>query len=160
MRLRSIVFALGLVSATIAGCSSDAESPRGLSDADMTALRAIADKDAPTVRAREWAAVAAGYTEDAVRMPPNGPAIQGRDAIRTSLDQMPPITAFDFRLIDLQGDGEIAYIRATWSYTLAPPGAAQAVSDSGKILIVLRKQADGSWLRVVDAWNSDLAASR
>jgi ketosteroid isomerase-like protein len=69
---------------------------------------------------------------------------------------MPPITAFDFRLLDLQGDGEMAYMRAAWSYTLAPPGAAQ-VTDSGKILIVFRKQADGSWLRVADAWNSNLA---
>ena len=65
-----------------------------------------------------------------------------------------------FRLLDLQGDGEIAYMRAAWSISLTPPGTSQPVSDSGKILVVLRKQADGSWLRVADAWNSDLAPAR
>jgi ketosteroid isomerase-like protein len=71
------------------------------------------------------------------------------------LDGMPPISAFEFRMVDLKGDGEIAYMRAAWSYILAPPGVAP-ISDSGKILVVFRKQPDGTWLRVADAWNSDL----
>ena len=85
----------------------------------------------------------------------DGPAIEGREAIRQSLEALPPISAFDFRMVDLEGDGQIAYMRAAWSITVAPPGAAE-VSDSGKILIVFRKQPDGLWLRVADAWNTDL----
>jgi ketosteroid isomerase-like protein len=50
-------------------------------------------------------------------------------------------------------------MRAAWSDTLQPPGS-KAIVDSGKILVVLRKQADGAWLRVADAWNSDLAAPK
>lgn len=37
-------------------------------------------------------------------------------------------------------------------------GATDAISDTGKILIVFRKQADGTWRRLADAWNSDLPA--
>lgn len=88
-------------------------------------------------------------------MPPNGPAIEGREAIRQSLEALPPISAFDFQMVNLEGDGQIAYMRGVWSITVAPPGSAE-VSDSGKILIVFRKQPDGSWLTVADAWNSDL----
>ena len=128
---------------------------RGLSAQDVAALRAIADQDAPIVRARDWATLVSEYSEDAVRMPPNGPAVQGPEAIRKMLEQLPPITAFAFRFVDLQGDGEIAYMRAPWSITVAPPGA-KPVSDAGKILIVFRKQPGGGWLRVADAWNSDL----
>jgi ketosteroid isomerase-like protein len=69
---------------------------------------------------------------------------------------MPPISAFDFRMLDLQGDGHLAFMRAAWSITVTPPGTTP-VSDSGKILIVFKKQADGSWLTVADAWNSDLS---
>ena len=83
-------------------------------------------------------------------MPPNAPALEGRAAIRASLDAEPPLSAFSFRMLDLAGDGQLAYMRAAWSVTVAPPDAA-AVSDSGKILIVFEKQPDGSWLTVADA---------
>jgi ketosteroid isomerase-like protein len=135
-----------------------AQSPtaqRTLSKQDVAALRAIADQDASLVLNRDWATLASQYSEDAVRMPPNGPAVEGRAEIRRMLEALPPVPAFEFRMIDLQGDGEIAYMRAEWSITVEPPGAAP-VSDSGKILIVFRKQEGGAWRRVADAWNSDL----
>ena len=73
---------------------------------------------------------------------------------------IPPLEAFAFHLVDLDGDGDVAFMRARFSMTFTPPGATTPVSDSGKILVVLRKQADGAWLRVADAWNSDLSPSK
>jgi ketosteroid isomerase-like protein len=105
---------------------------------------------------RSWDTLAAEYTPDAVRMPPNQPSVVGRQAIRQWLEQLPPITHFAFHLVDLQGSGDLAYLRGSWSITAAPTGIAP-VSDSGKILVVLQRQPDGTWLRVVDAWNSDAA---
>ena len=160
MKLCRILPALVFAGVSTAACKPTMDAPRGLSATDSTALRAIAERDAAMVLARDFAAMSAGYTADAVRMPPNAPALVGRAAILASLEQMPPITTFEFRLRDLQGDGEIAYMRAAWSISLTPPGTSQAVSDSGKILVVLRKQADGSWFRVADAWNSDLAPAK
>ena len=154
MILRYGTVALGLLLTTTAWAQTPAPR-RGLSTQDIATLRAIADRDAPIVRAHDWATLVSEYSEDAVRMPPNGPAAEGREAIRRMLEQIPPITAFAFRLVDLQGDGEIAYMRAAWSITVAPPGATP-VSDAGKILVVFRKQPGGAWLRVADAWNSDL----
>jgi ketosteroid isomerase-like protein len=139
---------------TIAACGGSGEARGELSVDDVAALRAIAEGDASIVLARDWTRLTERFTPDAVRMPPGGPAIEGRDAIRRSLEGMPPLRAFDFRMIDVQGDGHFAYMRAAWSITLAPPGAAE-VSDVGKILIVFEKQSDGSWLTVADAWNSD-----
>ena len=121
-----------------------------LSSEDVAELRRLAEQDASLVLAGDWETMAAQYTEDAVRMPPNAPAIEGRDAIRQSLEGLPPISDFNFEMVDLEGDGQIAYMRAMWSITVAPPDAAE-VSDSGKILVVFRKQPDGSWLRVADA---------
>jgi ketosteroid isomerase-like protein len=155
MALRRRTLAFGLLPLTIAAWAAPPEARRSLSAQDVAILRAIADRDAPIVRARDWATLVSEYSEDAVRMPPNGPTVQGREAIRKMLEQLPPIAAFDFRLVDLQGDGEIAYMRAAWSITVEPPGA-KPVADAGKILVVFRKQASGAWLRVTDAWNSDL----
>jgi ketosteroid isomerase-like protein len=155
MRGRSTMFALACIQLMIIGCKPGSQRFGDLTAQDSVALRKIADRDAPIVLARDWDALAAEYAKDAVRMPPNGPAVQGRDAIRQMLQQTPPISAFAFRLVDLQGDGNLAYMRGAWSMTLAPTGAPKPVSDSGKILVVLRKESDGSWVRVADAWNSD-----
>ncbi len=140
-----------------AACAPGAAQRGTLSADDVAALRAIAEGDAAIVLARDWATLAERFAPDAVRMPPHAPAIEGRAAIREALDELPTMTAFDFRMVSLEGDGEIAYMRAAWSVTVAPPGAAP-VGDTGKILIVFRKQPDGRWLTVADAWNSDLPA--
>lgn len=126
----------------------------GLSSGDRAALSHIAETDAAIVLARDWDALTARFADDAVRMPPNALEIHGRQAIRQSVELMPPITAFTFRMTSLDGAGTLAYMRAEWSYTLAPPGA-EAIVDSGKILIVFEKQEDGEWRTVADAWNSN-----
>jgi ketosteroid isomerase-like protein len=156
MTFGSRVLALACLLFPLGASAQSAPSARALTEKDLAALRAIAEQDASLVRARKWDVLASEYAEDAVRMPPNGPAVQGRAAIRHWLEGLPPISAFDFRMVDLQGDGEIAYMRATWSISAAPVGGAP-VSDSGKILVVFRKQPGGNWLRVADAWNSDRA---
>ena len=148
-----------LASCILAACNSTPQLPAGLSDQDQAALRSFAVGDSGLVTSRNWDALAAGYSIDAVRMPPNQPPVEGRDAIRRWLEQLPPITSFNFRLVDLQGAGAVAFMRGSYSITAAPPGVAP-VSDSGKILVVFRKQLDGSWLRVADAWNSVLPPAK
>lgn len=154
LRLNRPILGLTLL---VAACAPRPPAAGSLSEQDISALRAIADRDAPIVLARDWDTLTAEYAVDAVRMPPNAPAVQGRDAIRRFIDGYPPISEFTFRLIDLKGDGQLAYMHGAWTITFTPLGAAMPISDSGKILVVLRKQADGTWLRVADAWNSDVA---
>ncbi len=150
------MLAVSFVVFAVVACGQRSQDGGSLTAQDTAALRQIAERDAPIVRARDWTTLAAEYEEDAVRMPPNAPAIQGRQAILKMLQQTPPISAFDFRLVDVRGNSNLAYMRGAWSMTFAPTGAPKPVSDSGKILVVLRKQPDGSWLRVADAWNSDV----
>ncbi len=160
MRIKDGWVFLTVVACATAGCSpAAAPPPTDLTAADSAALRAVAERDAPLVLSRDWATLSGAYTETAVRMPPNGPAIHGPAAIRASLEQMPPVKAFTFRLVDFHGSGDLAYMHGAWTIALTPPGA-KPVADSGKILVVLRKQSDGSWKRVADAWNSDLPPGR
>jgi ketosteroid isomerase-like protein len=130
----------------------------GLSDQDRAALQAIADQDAELVMARAWDSLAAMYEDGAVRLPPNAPPLEGRAAIRQNFDGIPPLDSFTFRMVSLDGDGRLAYMHGSYTMSLALSGAT--ISDTGKILIVLRKQATGAWRRVADAWNSNLAAAQ
>ena len=130
-----------------------------LSDYDLKYLQSIADRDGELVVGKQWDSLTAQYSIDAVRMPPNSHPIQGRDSIRQWFNYLPPIKAFHFHMDDLKGDGIYAYMRATYDITFTSPGNGE-VSDTGKTLIVFRKQPNGPWFRVVDGWSSNLAPKK
>ena len=143
-----------IVLLAVLGCGGEAAvGAAPLTDEDRAALQRFADDDCAIVTSADWDALAAGYSDDAVRMPPGAPPIAGRAAIRSSLDQVPPITRCEFEAQQIDGSARIAFMRASYDMTFAPP-AGDTVRDAGKILIVFEKQPDGSWLRVADAWNS------
>ena len=160
MPLRSLALRVAVLLVASAACNPRTPAAGGLSQQDQAAIRALIAKLREIVRARNWDALTAEYTEDGWKMPPNQPLVQGRAAIRQEFEQLPPIPSFDFRIIALDGRADLAVLRGAYHITFAPPGATRAISDSGKELVVLRKQADGSWLRVGDIWNSDLPARK
>ena len=125
MRHRAVVPGCVLLTAVAFACAQGPKTAGTLSDQDITALRAIADADGPIIMAKNWDKLVAEYTPDAVRMPPNGPAVIGRDAIRKMLEGMPPIAAFTFRLIDVKVDGNLAYMHSAWTIRITPPAPAK-----------------------------------
>jgi ketosteroid isomerase-like protein len=108
--------------------------------------------------AKNWAAAAVMYTDDAVSYPPHDRAVKGRAAIQAWLEKFPPITAFKATNVKVEVRGDLAYVLGTYTMTIAPPGASGPVNDTGKYVEIRRKQPDGSWLIAVDIFNSDLPA--
>ena len=151
----SLVMAAALVTTSV-----EQTQAQILSEKDRAGVRAFADRDSALVMSRNWDGLAAEYAVDAVRMPPNAPAIQGRAAIRRAFEQLPPISRFSFHLVHLDGDGTTAYLRGTYTVTVTPPGLPKPIMDAGKVLAVFRKQPNGTWLCVAEAWNSDLPPSQ
>lgn len=137
-----------------AGCRSRTNDV--LAEADETAIReafATALKAAAAGDAAAWAAV---YAEDAVLLPPHGASVQGREAIRTWIAALPPLSDVRADVADLEGRGDLAYARGSYSMKIAVPGAPAPVDEKGKYLEIWRKQADGSWKLEKDMFNSDL----
>jgi uncharacterized protein (TIGR02246 family) len=151
----SALGALLLAAAWSIACQASAAA--GLSDADTTALKQNDQVFATSAMAKNFGAAAALYTDDASMMPPNGPAVQGRQQIEKFLSSFPPISSFTFDIVDVDGRGDLAYVRGNYAMTLTPPGGAP-VNDRGKYVEIWRKQADGSWKIKWDIFNSDVAA--
>ncbi len=145
-----------LTAGLAAGCAQQAGP---LSDADVTALRADIDRFVKLANASDWAGAAALYAENATIMPPNQAAVQGRAKIQAWMVAFPKMQNFTAQVQDVGGQGDVAYVRGTYSMTLAPQGSMPAMKDSGKWVEVLRKQPNGSWLVVADIFNSDMAAA-
>jgi uncharacterized protein (TIGR02246 family) len=130
-----------------------------LTDEDVAGIRSAAEQEVvEATLAGDWGRFAAGFTEDAVRMPPNEPLHQGRDAIRHWAEaNWGPLTITEFTMIveDVDGRGDLAYSWGPYTATVEVPGVPESVKDIGKFLVVLRKQEDGQWLVSVAMFNSD-----
>lgn len=139
--------------AVLAACQPAARA--GLSEADVQAIRAADAAAVAAIAAKDWAGWAASFTEQGMILPPNTDAVTGRDGIQAWAAAFPPFTDFQGQIEEVEGVGDLAYVRGTYSLTITPPGAAP-IPERGKYLYVARKQPDGSWKVVRDMWNSDL----
>jgi ketosteroid isomerase-like protein len=131
-------------------------APAPLSQADVASIRASTDSFVAWFHSDRDSAMAALYTEHAVLMPPNQGSVEGRAAIRAFLANFPAIPDFTATVLEVEGLGDLAYVRGTFSLSLPAAGARPAMSDHGKFIEIRRRQPDGKWLMSVDIFNSDV----
>ena len=150
----AITIALVLLSCALSGCHAGA---RPLSAADIQAHRDMSQEFLDRVHAGDWDGLSEMYTEDAVVMQPNQPAIVGREAIRAFWAAMPPIR--ELRFIDdaIVGEGDLVYVYGRYWLTFDLPGEP---GDEGKYLDVRARQPDGGWKYVAEMANSSLPQGR
>lgn len=156
MTKRAIVSVSALVILTLAACQQPAP-PAGLSEQDRAAIDAMTEAWLLAARSSDWEAAAATYADDAVLLPPNEPAVQGRAAIKAWFEAFPPIGHLDIQVVEVEGIGDLAYVRGTYQMTIAVPDM-EPLTDTGKFLDIRRRQPDGRWLYVQDMFSSDLPA--
>lgn len=112
---------------------------------------------ASAANAKDTAKLAALYVEDAILMPPNQELVRGRAAIQAFWQGILDSGARDVSLSStgLFESGSIAYETGTYQFTIAP-AQGPAVTDRGKYLVGLRRDAGGKWRMQYDIFNSDL----
>lgn len=130
-----------------------------LTEADKAAIRGIQTKVASMVKGTEtdWSAYTdTYYSADAIVLPAHSPEVQGRAAITHMLSTFPPISNFENSLLEIDGQGDHAWVRGSYSMDLTPPGE-DTIRDIGKYVEIWEKESDGQWRVVRDIFNSDLA---
>ena len=139
---------------TLTACQSSAPPGPTFTAADEAAVRKNLDDYTPLTMAKNWDGIVALYTSDAVRLAPNEPVVQ-HGAMKAWLEKYPPISAFEAPTDHLDGSGDLAVARGHYTLTATVPGQKTPIHDKGKWFVILKKQADGSWKRTADGWNSD-----
>jgi ketosteroid isomerase-like protein len=93
------------------------------------------------------------YTDDAVLMPPNRPAISGHDKIRAAFASVGSYGT-TFATTSLMVTGDVAIERGIWQARMTPPGGSLAVVRDGKYLTHWHR-VNGTWLMAEQIWNDD-----
>ena len=102
------------------------------------------------------ALVKAFYASDAVLMPPNHGAVEGRAKIQEFLQGLMDsgLTSIKLETTSVASAGDLAYGRGRYALALSPSGG-EPVQDVGKYIVVYRRQPNGTWRAVSDIFNSD-----
>ena len=149
-RICSAILAVGLAASTVTAQSAK------LADKDVAAIKASSDRFSKGMLAPDRAALLKLYTETASFLPPNDKAVLGRAAIQAWMQNLPPVKEFKLTPVEIDGRGDLAYVRGTFAMTMLPAGAPGPIVDVGKYVEIRQKQADGTWLISLDIFNSDL----
>jgi len=94
------------------------------------------------------ATLASLYAEDAMLLPPDHEPIQGREAIRAFWKQGTD-EGLEVTNLAVEVDGNLGYL--VGQYHL--PATDEEPADSGKYVMCLKRQRDGSWKVTADIWN-------
>ena len=142
--LVSAAMALG-VALALTACAP--APPPDTSAEDTAAINQLRFDWAAAYNAGDIDALVGMYTDDYVDYPNDAPTYTGLDALRTSfegqltgMDASATVTSEELMLF-----GDHAVDRGTFESVLVPEGGGDPVSVSGRYMVVLHRQADGTW---------------
>ena len=156
--LTPIVLTLALVLAACEPAPQEVAVPAAPSQAEVeAALNSLDEAFASAFNAGDAAAAAALYADDAVLMPPNAPAVTGKEAIqsfwKSGFDQFAGELSLTPAEVEVADDW--AFSRGTYAGKSTPKAGGKPIEDTGNGLTIYKRQPDGSWKFARDIWNSD-----
>jgi len=125
-----------------------------LTDQDVAALNEMIAESVPLILEKDWDGWLEMFAEDMILMPAGSPMVSGKEAARAFLADFPHITAFTSTPEHIDGRGDYAAIRGSYTMTVEMEG--EQVEDRGKWIITARRGDDAKWRGVWDTWSSDL----
>lgn len=101
------------------------------------------------------------FTDDGILIPPEGEIIEGKEALRNMLKQNFElhqdylITEYNQDFKEIKILGQYAYEWGTYSGKYKSKDEGKEITGSGKLMRILKLQADGSWKVYRTIWTVD-----
>jgi uncharacterized protein (TIGR02246 family) len=155
-RMKMLTVVLSLCTVPLLALQTGAQPGRG-GGANDPAIIAVADQYVKATLAADAKAIAALYTDDAVEMPPNEPAVKGKAAIQQLYEKnfkSAKIGPFTLTHQESRASGDTGYDVGTYRQIMTPADGSP-IKDSGKY-VVIHKRTGGSWKIAYAIYNSDL----
>jgi uncharacterized protein (TIGR02246 family) len=141
--------------ATILAGPAMSQTPR-TGGAGDPAIASVADAYVKASLAGDVKAMVALYTDDAIEMPPNQPAVRGRAAIEQYyVKEMAAakLTAFALTHLETVASGDIGYDVGTYTQTVTTKDG-KAHASTGKYTVIVKRSGAG-WKVAYAIYNGD-----
>jgi len=121
---------------------------------DEAAIREILQRNEVSWNAADPEAVLEDYADDIVQMPPEEPAIDGKEALRASWREFldANTSAWDLTVEDIEISGDLAFARGGYTATTTEKDDGEVEEEEGNSVFVLRRGSDGTWRIVIEIW--------
>jgi ketosteroid isomerase-like protein len=153
-----LLVVVGLLS-FVTACQKQATTIGDTRSADEATLKNLDAEWSKAAGAKDLDKTASYYSDDALVLPPNLPAIQGKQQARGMWQGMFSVPGFGggwkVSKVEVARSGDLGYVTGTYELSETDEGG-KPVTDKGKYLEVWKKQPDGSWKCIIDMFNSDL----
>jgi uncharacterized protein (TIGR02246 family) len=124
---------------------------------DKAAINKTRNEYVSAWKTADAALIAGLYTDDALVLYPNQPAVEGKGILgyfKSFFGEFPQ-NDFDLTSAEIEIVGPWAFDRGSYKWKGVPRVGGEALLDHRKYLVILRRQADGSWKVFRDVDNSD-----
>lgn len=95
------------------------------------------------------------WIDDGIQMPPNEPAVIGKEQIRSRMKSL--FDQFNLKIAitnkEVRIASDLAFSRGTYTISMTPKAGGETTKVPGKFLTILERQADGSWKIARDCFN-------
>ena len=154
MKSKSILLLAALTIVLVSACQESRTPKNSFKEDNIKALRIVTQQYRDAEAVNDWETITKLYTDNAIRMLPKGPTIQGRKEILKEFKARPSkILEYDQRIMEVDGNGDIAFVRGVFSYAVDTNGKIS--NGTGKYIAIYRRQREGQWLIDRDIFNFD-----
>jgi uncharacterized protein (TIGR02246 family) len=97
------------------------------------------------------------WTDNGIQMPPDTPAIKGKEKIREANQPSLDLYHWDISINveETHVAGDWAFSRGNGSRALTPKDGSEKMAGTGKFLTIFQRQDDGSWKIACDCFNGN-----
>ncbi len=161
MKKLCMILPLALILCIMVGCQQGkevAEESMVDVEADIEAIRNWLKENFAAADSGDVEGYLTFLAEDVILMPPNEPIIQGKSAVRESIQPyFGQITTHrDFSIEEIKVAGDFAFLRINSEETYTPKtGEGEPVESNFKAIFLLQRMNDGTWLCTHGIWNSN-----
>ena len=156
MTTRYLLLRITLMLPALAGCAG-APTARPDLPREEAAIRAADARWLGAAQAHDLERTVSYWTDDVYMMPPGGPAMVGKEALRRYVAGAFAIPDFSISWVTdriwLARSGDLAYAVGTDTIRLSSSDGKR-LEEHNKSVAVWRKEPDGEWRCAVDIWNS------
>ncbi len=126
-------------------------------EADIAAIKDLVNQYGAAVNAGDLDLWISLWADNGIQMPPNAPAVIGKEQIRTENESM--FAEFVLEMVvtnkEVRVAGDLAFARGTYTLSLTPKAGGEIIQIDGKWLSILERQDDGSWKFARDIYNDN-----
>ncbi len=160
---------LGLLSLTflvfsLSACTPATEQPEAVAEevvtteADVAAIETLRADFVTAYNAEDVDKLLNLFTADAVRMPPDEPALSGTEELRGYFSSRFELADIEVSIATDETEiaGDWAFARGNFGVAVTSAAGGEPVEYTGKWINIMQRQADGSWKMSHNIYNNDV----